>query len=108
MIINHISINKQSTLKYLTISDFRLEKSVHEICIQHRVLLTSVYPTVYGNTCASLQAAIFNVDHFEWEVICAEFRGIFLRVLKVMMAGPSLILCFTWKVTMFHIWIFCR
>ena len=38
VIINHISMNKLNTLIYLTISDFRSDKSVHEISIQNRVL----------------------------------------------------------------------
>ena len=34
VIINHISMNKLNTLIYLTISDFRSDKSVHEICFK--------------------------------------------------------------------------
>ena len=41
VIINHISINKLNTLIYVTISDFLSDKSVHEIYIQNRVLLSN-------------------------------------------------------------------
>ena len=60
VIINHISINKLNTLIYVTISDFLSDKSVHEIYIQNRVLLSEVYGNVRTGAHASLQAAIFS------------------------------------------------
>ena len=44
------------------------------------------------------------VDNFRVEKwLCAILFGIFLKVLKVTIADPSLIHCFTRKITMFHV-----